>query len=394
MTRLSRSLLLAVLLGAAGCGGSAATPDAADGGLPEDAAPPADEQPRVLGDGGCAFEFTACGGDAGACGDPALDCVPLGVDPTHNALCLRRCEHTEECPFNSYCVPDSSRIDYGGLIPAANHCFVTFCGAAYGNGAPFGWCRVGGDMYARVDLAEQRPGTCIPVDSDAGTGVCMENGRDGDGGVSSRDQPCTVAVAAGCQSRGAVVGCPAGTTCVQLPGESEARCRLLCDPLKADPADTSTCTASPQSEPQWCWDTSALARGASGALHVGYWGICQPSYRGCDVFGAPCPEGDGCMPTNMVDTHGVCLAAGQSTDVCLSETDCAPGRLCTSAGPADPLRCRPLCGLGTDGHGCGGGDVCEGVSLDSRSPDLSSLAWGVCTATPDGGVPAGDGGAP
>jgi hypothetical protein len=386
----------AAVLFAAGCGGEHV---AADGGVeaaagdaaPEAAAP---EDARVVADGGCTFEFQVCGGDAGPCGDPALDCVPVGIDPSKNALCLRRCSGTADCPFNSYCVPDRSQILFGGLYLAERHCFGSLCGPTYGNGTPFGACRVGGDNLVRLDRAEQRPGTCIPVDSDAGTGFCAENGNADDGGgvpAAGRDQPCTAdPVGGGCLPRTRITGCEPGLLCVAHPGDTDGICALMCDPTRAAPSDPSTCTASPESERQWCEDASRITKGASGLTHVGYFGICQTT-PACDLFSSAtdCAAGQGCYPTTMVNPHGLCLAVGQATDECVGDLDCAPGSVCISEGLAGPLRCRALCDLGTGTHGCPDGQSCEPVGLDPQQPAEVSLTWGVCAtaAATDGGVP-------
>jgi hypothetical protein len=403
MTDLVRSsippivLLLAAL---AGCGDDDGVNVPSDAGRPPDVPLPAQDAaaPLVVQDGACGREFQSCQDQPDDfCTEFGLDCVPVGVDSA-GKICLRRCESTRTCPYNSYCVPDTTKIDYGGLILAARHCFLSFCGKPYGNGeVPFGTCLVGGDNMARVGPEEQRPGTCVPVDSDAGVGVCTERGSDDDGGtagVADRDESCTSDMeAAGCPARGQVIGCAAGMVCVGRQGDPEGQCRLLCDPGAAAPSSTASCAPFPENPKQWCWDLSSVLVGASGRVLVGYWGVCTET-PACDLFSqdADCRAGEGCIPTTMVSPHGVCFGAGQSTGACAVEGECAPGLLCTLEG--DGGACRELCDMDGGVVACGGGEVCQGVALDPQSPQVASSTWGVCAApgaggaavTPDGGV--------
>ena len=385
-------VVFAVLAGGlvvAGCGDNvrpaqvdAAVPDAPE---PQDAT----QNDLVAHSNACEIEYHRCE-DAGAafCLDAGLECVSVRVD-THASVCLRRCNDTQECPFNSYCVP--SEVVFGGLTLAAHHCFGSVCGKTYGNGELFGACTVGGDNLVRLDAGQQRPGTCIPIDTDAGTGVCAESGLVGDGGVpaSGRDETCSLdMVQLGCPPRGSpdLIGCITGTTCLGPLCEAFGTCALLCDP-RLDPE--AQCAVTAGKPKQYCRDISLLTLGASGKLHLGYVGVCQESPL-CRLFaprvdgGAPatgCAASDECYPTTMVTTNGSC---GQHGTVAVGEdcqylNNCVAGSICVGTDPCGAGTCQRLCPLPDDGQ-CGTGNTCVGVALDTTQLTVKSTPWGVCAA--------------
>jgi hypothetical protein len=386
-----RTALVAVLAGvivAAGCGDNrhdgppdAAVPDTAE---PQDAI----QNDLVVSPMACEREYQRCE-DAGTgfCLDYGLECVSVRVD-TKASVCLRRCGDTQQCPFNSYCVP--TEVDFGGLKLAAHHCFGSVCGKTYGNGELFGSCTVGGDNLVHLDAGQQRPGTCVPIDTDAGTGVCAESGSDLDGGVQAagRDVTCSLdMVRLGCPGRDNtdLVACVTGTTCIGALCEPYGTCALLCDP-RLDPE--SQCTVGLGKPKQYCQDISLLTLGASGKLHLGRVGVCQENPL-CKLFakldgGAPadgCATADECYPTTMATTSGVCFQHGDPAEGadCRFLNDCAAGNICVGTDPCGAGTCQRLCPLPDDGR-CGSGQTCVGVALDKTQLAVKSEPWGVCAA--------------
>lgn len=392
--------LVAILAGvlvagcAAGCGDNdGVQQDAAPQDVPvtEDTLPSQVDASSMA----CVREYERCE-TAGPefCQEYGLECVPVRVD-VQASVCLRRCTDTAQCPFNSYCVP--TEIEFGGLKLAAHHCFGSVCGKVYGNGELFGACSVGGDNLVRLDAGQQRPGTCIPIDTDAGTGVCAESGSEADGGVpaSGRDQTCTLdMVALACPPRGHpdLVGCVTGTTCLGPLCEGFGSCALMCDP-RLDPE--AQCAVAPGKPKQYCQDISLYTLGASGKLHLGFVGVCQENPL-CRLFterldgGAPadtCLASDECYPTTMASTNGVCFkhaekAVGQA---CEFLNDCALGAICVGSDPCGAGTCQQLCPLPDDGR-CGTGKACVGVALDSSQPTVKSVPWGVCAEASEQGL--------
>jgi hypothetical protein len=376
---------LGTLAVAVGCGDNhpANVSDAGQRDAPEPQDAPPDDLVVKLTTA-CTIEFRRCE-DAGTdfCLAEGLDCVPVRVD-TPVSICLRRCGDTADCPFNSYCVP--TKVEWGGLSLAAHHCFDSVCGKVYGNGDLFGACTVGGDNLVSLDAGQQRPGTCIPIDTDAGIGACVESGNDTTGGTAGRDEPCSLdLVTPPCPSRQEVVGCVAGTACVGGACDAVGSCALLCDP-RLDPE--GQCTVGAGKPKQYCQDSSLLTVGASGKLHLGYFGVCQTFPR-CRLFtppvdgGAPatgCNPADACYPTTMASTNGVCAPAGTlaAGEGCQFASDCAVGTLCVGTDACGGGTCRTLCALPDDGQSCGAGSVCVGVVLDAAQSTVMSIPWGVC----------------
>ena len=392
-TSVARTLVVfGVLAGglvAAGCGDNTGRPAQVDAAVP-DAPEPQDATPNdlVAADMACVREYQRCE-DAGAsfCPDYGLECIPVRVD-TQVSVCLRRCNDTQECPFNSYCVP--SEYEFAGIKLAAHHCFGSVCGKTYGNGELFGACSVGGDNLVRLDAGQQRPGTCIPVDTDAGTGVCAESGIVGDGGVpaAGRDETCSLdMVRLECPPRGddRLIGCITGTTCLGPLCTDFGTCALLCDP-RLDPE--AQCAVTAGKPKQYCRDITLLTLGASGKLHVGYVGVCQEEPL-CKLFatrldgGAPavgCAAADECYPSTMVTTNDICFQHGSVAvgEACPYLNACAPGAICVGTDPCGAGTCQRLCPLPDDGQ-CGTGSTCQGVALDTTQPTVLSRPWGVCT---------------
>ncbi|MBI5477346.1 MAG: hypothetical protein HY906_00735 [Deltaproteobacteria bacterium] len=382
---LALTVLLAGVLAIAGCGDNRQPPqqDAAADDAPE---PQDARQNDLVADPmACEREYQRCE-DAGPgfCLDAGLECVSVRVD-NPASVCLRRCADTAECPFNSYCVP--TEVEWGGLKLAAHHCFGSVCGQAYGNGELFGACSVGGDNLVKLDAGQQRPGTCIPIDTDAGTGACLESGSEADGGVTSgRDQTCSLdMVRLLCPPRAEVIACVTGTTCIGQLCQEYGNCALLCDP-RLDPE--GQCTVGTGKPKQYCQDVSLLTLGVSGKLHLGYVGVCQANPL-CRLFapradgGAPaagCDPTDECFPSTMATTNGVCFKPGDPVvgAACAYLNDCSAGSICVGGDPCGAGTCRALCPLPDDGQTCGAGLVCAGVALDSTQPTVKSIPWGVC----------------
>jgi hypothetical protein len=385
-------VVLALLAGglvAAGCGdditaqADAAVPDAP---VLEDASPQND---LVVAPGACEREYQRCE-DAGTgwCQELGLECVSVRVD-THASVCLRRCGDTKECPFNSYCVPKNTDVEFGGLKLAAQHCFGSVCGNTYGNGELFGACSVGGENLVNLAADQQRPGTCIPIDTDAGLGACAESGLTEDGGVpgAPRGGTCTLdMVQLACPGRTSedLIGCVSGTTCIGVPCDSFGSCALLCDP-RLDPE--AQCAVTAGNTKQYCQDISLLTLGASGKLHLGYVGVCQENLL-CKLFatrldgGAPaagCAAADECYPTTMATTNGVCFQAGTPAvgEACQYLNNCVGGAICVGPDPCDGGTCERVCPLPDDGT-CGTGQKCAGVALDNTQPAVFSIPWGTC----------------
>jgi hypothetical protein len=387
MAHLVPGAVLACLVVVGGCGDNR-HPVAYDSGVPDESVlqDAAQNNDLVASPNACTIEFKRCENeDAGFCLAEGLECVPVRVD-TQAMVCLRRCGDTADCPFNSYCVP--SKVEWGGLSLAAHHCFGSVCGKTYGNGDLFGACNVGGDNLVSLDAGQQRPGTCLPLDTDAGTGACFESGGDATGGTAGRDETCYLDLTQlGCPTRRDLVGCVTGTTCVGPPCEGYGSCALLCDP-RLDPE--GQCTVSAGKPRQYCQDISLFTLGASGKLHLGYVGVCQANPR-CTLFaprqdgGAPAPgcnPTDGCYTTTMVTTNGACASAGTPVagEECRFLNNCAAGSICVGTDPCGGGTCRTLCPLPDAGQVCGAGMVCVGVALDSNQPTVLSAPWGVCVA--------------
>ena len=144
-----------------------------------------------------------------------------------------------------------------------------------------------------------------------------------------------------------------------------------------------------------------MFRGASGTIRVGYVGFCQ-ELQGCNLFPAPadggapasdCPDGQGCLPTTIVNPSGVCFTAaplldgGVPPETCASATDCSAGALCVSQGTSTTSSCLPLCAPGSDSNGCATGQTCEGVAYEPLFPDMQSSSWGVCAPNARGSSP-------
>jgi hypothetical protein len=141
---------------------------------------------------------------------------------------------------------------------------------------------------------------------------------------------------------------------------------------------------------QFCQDISLLTLGASGKLHTGYVGVCQPNAL-CRLFaprqdgGAPaagCNPTDECYPSTMVTANGVCFAHGDNAvgAECQTLNDCLPGSICVGDDPCGKGTCRPLCPMPDDGQTCGTGLICNGVAFDTTQPTVKSVPWGVCEA--------------
>jgi hypothetical protein len=382
--RLALVALLSGMLAVAGCGDNHGDPErdaAAEDAAEVQDAPPSD---LVADPMACTREYKRCEHeDPGFCREMGLDCVQVRVD-TQASVCLRRCDDTADCPFNSYCVP--TKVEWGGLSLAAKHCIGSVCGKTYGNGELFGACSVGGDNLVSLDAGQQRPGTCLPIDTDAGTGACLESGNETTGTTAERDQSCSLdREVLGCPFRPDVVACVAGTTCIGQLCEGYGSCALLCDP-RLDPE--GQCTVGAGKPKQFCQDISLLTLGASGKLHTGYVGVCQSNPL-CRLFaerldgGAPaagCGPADECYPSTMVTTNGVCSQHGAPAvgEECQFLNDCASGSICVGDDPCGKGVCRRLCPLPDDGLTCGTGLSCHGVALDTSQPTVKSMPWGVC----------------
>ncbi|MBI5477345.1 MAG: hypothetical protein HY906_00730 [Deltaproteobacteria bacterium] len=389
------------------------------GPVPDDAGPTCGTFQDLSG---CGFELnpdfqcTVAKPNSDECGDD-LDCVDTGL---FGLQCLRKCNCSAECGFNTICLPskstDYSDPNYATQIigNAKGHCFYSFCGGAgddtspFGNGNFFGACQMGADGFIKPGKVDTRPGTCFPMSTDVpegyvAYGLCQQAGDQPRGGACSFDTNQ-------CTKPGTYDACAVGTTCTGRQGNPVGTCARLCDPNATGfiPAVPGECAAdSDVPHDQYCQDSSDYQWGdcveSDGGVEYGnpttynYVGFCVDS-QGCDLFAAAnncasvVSDGgvalNGCEPTSPVNAYGLCGTTGSVGlgGTCNNTLLCAQGLVCITKGGAANGTCEQYCGLGPNAAKwpCTvNGEFCDRILYGSDTNpqcwnDPWTLGYGIC----------------
>jgi endoglucanase len=185
-------------------------------------------------------EFEPCLTTPG-CASSTTQCLAL---PVFGSRCAQICQTTSDC---------ISAFARCALVGTTDVCVPNTCGP--GSNPPNG-----SSYFAACNSAGTGDGTCIPISTDGGPGLCLAAG-------SSTGGDCSLS-----REDGGTSLCASSSVCFEDPNTAQAGCLSICDPAGNGPS----CGAYAS-----CWPALSTA------------GVCINSC-GPDAGASACPNGTSC----------------------------------------------------------------------------------------------------